>query len=116
MRDKAHLAPLNDLQEALHAAAAHLTPRMHGATPNVNIAALQNCFTPTVPLVAPPADALPNLRNVISKPKTSYAQSLTAPPLPWTDPSSICPPTSPARQVTRELRRSVGLPLVVAHR
>lgn len=67
MRDTAQLAPFNDFQEAQHAAAAHLTPFVHGVAPNLHIAALQNGVTPTAPPAATPADALPYLRNVISK-------------------------------------------------
>ena len=63
----ARLAPLNDFQRALHEAAAHLTPLIHGVAPADHITALLGGFKPSVPPAASPADALPYLRNVINK-------------------------------------------------
>lgn len=64
---QARVAPLNDFQAALHAAAAHLAPLIHGVAPEDHVQALQSGIHPIVPSASTPADVLPFLKNVLGK-------------------------------------------------
>jgi len=64
---QARLAPLNDMQQGLHQAAAHLAPLIHGVSAANLIASLAQGNTPIVPTAASPSEALPFIQNIIGK-------------------------------------------------
>jgi phospholipase C len=65
--DRARLEPLNDFQQALHEAAAHLAPLIHGVTVENHIQSLITGIKPLVPQAANPSEAMPFIRNVLGK-------------------------------------------------
>lgn len=65
--DQARLEPLNDFQKALHEAAAHLTPLIHGVSVVDHVAALAGGVKPLVPTATAPSQVLPYMRNILAK-------------------------------------------------
>ncbi|MFC5473735.1 alkaline phosphatase family protein [Paraherbaspirillum soli] len=65
--NQARLAPLNGMQQSLHAAAAHLVPLIHGVSVANHITTLSNGFAPMIPPAASPTEALPFIRNILGK-------------------------------------------------
>jgi hypothetical protein len=66
--EQARLAPLNNVQHAIHAASANLAPRIHGVSVGDHIASLLGGnYQPTTQEPSNSIDALQDIRNVLSK-------------------------------------------------
>lgn len=63
----ARLLPLNDFQQAMYSAAAHLAPLMHGVAVADHVASLDGGLTPVVDAVEHAADALPLIKNIVGR-------------------------------------------------
>ena len=65
--NQARLQPLNDVQQAMYQATAHLTPLIHGVAPADHIQFLSRGITPLISRAEHAVEAVPFIRNIMGK-------------------------------------------------
>ena len=65
--NQARLAPLNDAQQAMYSAAAHLAPLIHGVSVADHVLSLQDNVAPVIGVAAHATEAVPFIKNVLGR-------------------------------------------------